>query len=71
MPAGPEATDNVIAAYNRALSQWIYKNDDVPKDLEALKKQSGLPRLPAAPPGKRIVYVPNMNNPPTSAIHLE
>lgn len=65
------ATMEDIAAYNRALSAWINVRDDVPKDLEDLKKRSGLPPLPTPPPGRRIVYTPRFDHPTYSAIRME
>jgi hypothetical protein len=70
-PAGPAATDPVIAAYNAELSAWILSRDYVPTDLNDLKNKQGLPPLPKAPPGKKIVYKPNVNLPTQSKIVLE
>jgi hypothetical protein len=70
-PAGPEATDPVIAAYNRELAAWILSRDYVPTDLNDLKNREGLPALPKAPLGKKIVYVPDQNLPTKSKIILQ
>lgn len=68
---GRTATPEDIAAYNRSLSAWINVHDDVPKDLEELKKRQGLPPLPKPPPGRQIVYVPRLDRPTWSAIRME
>ncbi|MBI5802956.1 MAG: hypothetical protein HZA92_19820 [Verrucomicrobia bacterium] len=65
------ATPEDIAAYNRELSAWINVHDDVPKDLEDLKKRQGLPPLPTPPPGLRIVYLPRLDRPTWSSIRME
>jgi hypothetical protein len=70
-PAGPAASDDVLAAYNRELAAWINQRDYVPTDMADLKKRTGLPPLPKPPPGRRIVYVPNPNYPTMSKIVLE
>ena len=74
-PAAPAtgrvATPEDIGAYNRNLSAWINVHDDVPKDLEDLKKRKGLPPLPNPPPGRQIVYVPRHDRPTWSAIRME
>lgn len=65
------ATVEDIAAYNRNLSSWINVHDDVPKDLEDLKKRQGLPPLPTPPPGRQITYVPRFDRPTWSTIRME
>jgi len=69
-PGGPEATTAAIAEYNQDLSRWIGIHEDAPVDLNALKKVKGLPPLPAAPPGREIIYIVNPKAPINSHIEL-
>lgn len=68
---GRYATPEDIAAFNRNLSSWINVHDDVPRNLEDLKKRKGLPPFPNPPPGRQIVYVPRFDRPTWSAIRME
>jgi hypothetical protein len=53
---GELATPEVLAAYNQQLAQLIFQRRDAPETLEELVRRWPMPRLPTAPPGKRIIY---------------
>lgn len=54
---GEPATPEVLAAFNQELTRARFKRGESPESLEELvTKWRELPRLPTAPPGKRIVY---------------
>ena len=53
---GEPATTEVLTAYNQQLAQLIFQRRDAPETLEELVRKWPLPKLPAPPPGKQIVY---------------
>ncbi len=55
---GEPATPEVLAAYNQELMLYRYREQDAPETMQELLRIKSLPRLPTAPPGKRIVYDP-------------
>jgi hypothetical protein len=46
----------VLAAYNQQLAQLIFQRREPPDSLDELVRKWPMPRLPTAPPGKRIIY---------------
>jgi hypothetical protein len=70
-PSGGSAIDAAIAEYNKALSKWIFEHDDVPVDLDYLKAKKGLPPLPAAPPGRKIILVVDRKSAANTHIELK
>lgn len=55
---GELATPEVLKAYNQELLRYIWKYKETPESMQELMRIRTLPRLPTAPPGKRIVYDP-------------
>jgi hypothetical protein len=55
---GELATSEVLTAYNQELARLIFRQRDAPETLDELVRKWPLPKLPTAPPGKRIVYDP-------------
>ena len=43
---------------NELLKDWVLRKNQLPKDAEEFVTAKLLPRLPAAPPGKRFVLDP-------------
>lgn len=58
--SGVYATAADIAVYNKALYEYCYRVSDIPTDLNDLKGRRGLPPLPVPPPGRRLVYQPDL-----------
>jgi len=55
---GELATPEVLTAYNQELLRYIWQYKETPESIQELMRIRSLPRLPTAPPGKRIVYDP-------------
>jgi len=54
------ATPGEIEAYNKALFEYCHRVSDIPSDLADLRQRRALPPLPTPPPGKRLVYKPDL-----------
>jgi hypothetical protein len=59
-PGTRASTQSEIDVYNKVLAEYCLRASDIPTDLADLKQRRALPPLPTPPPGKRLVYRPDL-----------
>jgi hypothetical protein len=68
-----DATTRMVGAFNQSLFSKIRTSDYVPSNIVDLKRiiaAGGLPKLPVAPVGKELYYLPNTNDPALTHIEI-
>ncbi len=72
-PPPADAAAKEVARFNLFLFSKVRTSDYVPTDMADLKRiaaAGGLPKIPVAPVGNEIIYIPNTNDPSQSHIEL-